>query len=258
MQLPWGLSQVLRAFCRTWLLPPSLVLFPLWKTRFQIHSVLAVTRASHSPGSGPAGENAFLSWLPRKFPSLLCFWLGPELISEPILLTRRLHCSGSSDPSHGSYPWSWGCSQYCLNHRNWELREILSMVTNRRRIDADWPPSYKWFSAFSFEISSFTFHYQAPMTYQVYICAQLFNCVRLFATPWTLGCQVPLSMGFSRQEYESGCHFLLQEISWPRDQTHVSCTGRWILYHCATWVYSRDKMDNISDICNPMGGIEYV
>ena len=88
--------------------------------------------------------------------------------------------------------------------------------------------------------------------------AQLFNCVRLFAIPWTLVCQVPLSMGFSRQEYESGCHFLLQEISWPRDQTHVSCTGRWILYHCATWVYSRDKMDNISDICNPMGGIEYV
>ena len=22
--------------------------------------------------------------------------------------------------------------------------------------------------------------------------------------------------------------------SWPRDQTHISCTGRWILYHWAT------------------------
>ena len=38
----------------------------------------------------------------------------------------------------------------------------------------------------------------------------------------------------------------------------MSRSGRWILYHCATWVYSRDKMDNISDICNPMGGIECV
>ena len=28
-----------------------------------------------------------------------------------------------------------------------------------------------------------------------------FSCVRLFATAWTVGCQVLLSMGFSRQEY---------------------------------------------------------
>ena len=23
--------------------------------------------------------------------------------------------------------------------------------------------------------------------------------------------------------------------SWTRDRTHVSCIGRWILYHCNTW-----------------------
>ena len=28
------------------------------------------------------------------------------------------------------------------------------------------------------------------------------------ATPWTLACQAPLSMGFSRQEYWSGLPFL--------------------------------------------------
>ena len=28
-----------------------------------------------------------------------------------------------------------------------------------------------------------------------------------FATPWTIACQVPLSMGFSRQEYWSGLSF---------------------------------------------------
>ena len=32
----------------------------------------------------------------------------------------------------------------------------------------------------------------------------LFSCVRLFATPWTVFCQAPLSMGFPRQEYGSG------------------------------------------------------
>ena len=38
-------------------------------------------------------------------------------------------------------------------------------------------------------------------------CARLlsrFNHVRLFATPWTVACQAPLSMGFSRQEHWSG------------------------------------------------------
>ena len=31
-----------------------------------------------------------------------------------------------------------------------------------------------------------------------------FGCVRLFVTLWTVACQAPLSMGFSRQEYWSG------------------------------------------------------
>ena len=31
-----------------------------------------------------------------------------------------------------------------------------------------------------------------------------FSCVQLFATLWTVACQTPLSMGFSRQESWSG------------------------------------------------------
>ena len=31
-----------------------------------------------------------------------------------------------------------------------------------------------------------------------------FSCVQLFATPWTVACQAPLSMEFPRQEYRSG------------------------------------------------------
>ena len=34
-----------------------------------------------------------------------------------------------------------------------------------------------------------------------------FSCVRLFVTLWTVACQTPLSMGFSRQEYWSGFSF---------------------------------------------------
>ena len=51
-----------------------------------------------------------------------------------------------------------------------------------------------------------------------------FSCVLLFVTPWTVTCQAPLSMEFSRQEYPQahsqrptmtsgvGCHALLQGI----------------------------------------------
>ena len=38
----------------------------------------------------------------------------------------------------------------------------------------------------------------------VYVCMlSCFSCVQLFATPWTIARQAPLSMGFSRQEYWS-------------------------------------------------------
>ena len=41
--------------------------------------------------------------------------------------------------------------------------------------------------------------------YSVPVCVQShFSHVQLFATPWTVACQAPLSMGFSRQEYWSG------------------------------------------------------
>ena len=37
---------------------------------------------------------------------------------------------------------------------------------------------------------------------------QLLTCVKLFATPQTVACQAPLSMGFSWQEYSNGLLFL--------------------------------------------------
>ena len=36
------------------------------------------------------------------------------------------------------------------------------------------------------------------------ILVKLLSRVRLFATPWTVAYQAPLSVGFSRQEYWSG------------------------------------------------------
>ena len=53
--------------------------------------------------------------------------------------------------------------------------------------------------------------------------------------PWTVACQAPLSMGFSRQEYCSGSPFPSPgESSWPRDRTQVSriagrCFTNWAM-----------------------------
>ena len=38
-------------------------------------------------------------------------------------------------------------------------------------------------------------------------CACVLRCVELFAVLWTIACQVPLSMGFFRQESWSGLPF---------------------------------------------------
>ena len=41
----------------------------------------------------------------------------------------------------------------------------------------------------------------------VYVYACPLSSIQLFATPWTVAFQAPLSMGFSRQEYWSGLPF---------------------------------------------------
>ena len=45
-------------------------------------------------------------------------------------------------------------------------------------------------------------------------CAKLLGLVQLFATPWTVAHQAPLSMGFSRQEYWN-------ELSFPSPKMEV-------------------------------------
>ena len=64
-----------------------------------------------------------------------------------------------------------------------------------------------------------------------------FSHVWLFATPWVVAGQAPLSTGFSRQEYWSGLHALLQGIS-PTQGSNARLLHllhyRQILYHWAS------------------------
>ena len=70
----------------------------------------------------------------------------------------------------------------------------------------------------------------------------MLSCVQLFVTPWTVACQAPLSMEILQA-------IILEWVaisssrgsSPPRDWTCVSCIGRLILYHWATWESLRTK-----------------
>ena len=51
-------------------------------------------------------------------------------------------------------------------------------------------------------------------------------CLTPFAIPWPITHQAPLSMRFFKQEYWSGCHFLLQGIFPTQGLNSVSCVSR--------------------------------
>ena len=57
----------------------------------------------------------------------------------------------------------------------------------------------------------------------IYCSAQSLSHVRLFAAPWTVACQAPLSTEFSRQEYWNWLPFPPPGDPPPRDRTQVSC-----------------------------------
>ena len=63
-----------------------------------------------------------------------------------------------------------------------------------------------------------------------------FSRIQLFAAPWTIACQAPLFMGFSRQKYWNGLPFpslgnlphpgIIHESSaWQVDSLPLSCLG---------------------------------
>ena len=65
-------------------------------------------------------------------------------------------------------------------------------------------------------------------------CACALSRVWLFAIPWTVAHQAPLSMGFSRQKYWSGLPFPSGVIPDPGIEPGLlHC--RQFLYHWATW-----------------------
>ena len=85
------------------------------------------------------------------------------------------------------------------------------------------------------------------------------NCVQVFVTPWTVVCQAPPSIGFSRQEYWSGCHFLLQGktlkkvyVKKKKTTKKLYCGGRRLLLLEKEYVKalqdSRDRLTTMDSV----------
>ena len=90
--------------------------------------------------------------------------------------------------------------------------------------------------------------------------AQLLGRVQLFAVPWTVGCQAPLSMEFSRQKYCSGLAFpTLGDLPDPGiRRTFPLCLLHWQvdLYHCNTWETPQYNVEsNNIEICTKHTGV---
>ena len=88
---------------------------------------------------------------------------------------------------------------------------------------------------------------KAPLFPCARVHARVLSYVQLFSTPWTVACQAPLSMEFSRNT-GSCCHFLLQGIFaaqgsnprllhllyWQADSLplrHLGSSGGWLQRH---------------------------
>ena len=66
---------------------------------------------------------------------------------------------------------------------------------------------------------------------RIYCCkcmhAHSLSCVQLFATPWTVPCQAPLSRDSSGKNIRAGCHSLLQVLLLGLQQIHDYLCCRW-------------------------------
>ena len=91
--------------------------------------------------------------------------------------------------------------------------------------------------------------YCTPRFGSLLLCVCMLSCVCLFVIPWTVACQAPLSMEFSRQEHWPRLPFPFPgDLLKPGNQTWVSCVsflGRQILSHCVIWEAFLTSIQNL-------------
>ena len=110
-----------------------------------------------------------------------------------------------------------------------QIRTMYIIVLSFHSIKSDWIPStIKLFLI----VVMYTHSICCYNYYLKIVVVVLVSCAPLFATPWTVAHEAPLSMGFSRQEYWSGLPFPSQITSQSGDRIQVSCIAdRFFFYH---------------------------
>ena len=101
-------------------------------------------------------------------------------------------------------------------------------------------------------------NFLANPIYSYHFLLSHFSCVQLSVILWTVACQAPLSMGFSRQEYWSGLPCpppgdLLDQGIKPASLTSLALTGRFFST-CTTWeaftICSQGLLSLDSQLCS--------
>ena len=104
--------------------------------------------------------------------------------------------------------WSW--TIYSNPHPKKTAKQIVKQVNFKRNVNAKINEERLklWKMIFIINLLSHLIHIEyLNSTWNNYFSFSRQNCAS-FVIPWTVACQAPLSMGFSRQEYWIGCHFL--------------------------------------------------
>ena len=84
----------------------------------------------------------------------------------------------------------------------WHVQKNITQSWKRKKSCPLWQQGWTWRYYAKWNKSDRERQMPYNLTY-AYMLSH-FSCVRLFGTVWTIACQAPQSMGFSRHEYWSG------------------------------------------------------
>ena len=167
------------ALCEIWLHEEIVIFFPLKKSVTRIYDLLSISwekvMAPHS------------STLARKIPWMEKPGRLQSMGSLESDMTERLHfqfslsCIGEGNGN----PLQCSCLENPRDGEAW-WAAIYGVAWSRTRL--------KWLSS----------NLAAPSAEGTSFLVQSLSCTHLFASPWIIAHQAPLSMGFSRQEYWIG------------------------------------------------------
>ena len=132
----------------------------------------------------------------------------PALLNSKFLLpsfpSQSMVASTLSVPVakiHGGHIWPLSFSHACLL-----IYQKILFFSSSLKIHPD-SDLFSTLIALVLSYNHLLLYYCNSLPAMLFICTHLYELSRfscLFATPWTVACQAPLSMGFSRQENWSG------------------------------------------------------